>query len=56
MKHSWLMLACLAVPIALLVIVYGFGVRNQAVFWIALAMCPLMHIVMMKMHKGEKCH
>ncbi len=56
MKNHWLMmLACLAIPIALLVVVYGFGIRNTAIYWLALLMCPLIHFIMMRMNKG-KCH
>lgn len=55
-KHTLMMLACLAIPIALLVAVYGFGIRSPIVYWAALLMCPLIHIVMMKLDKGKSCH
>ncbi len=55
-KHTLIMLACLAIPIALLIVVYGLGIRNQAVYWLALLLCPFIHLVMMKMHGKEKCH
>ena len=55
-KHSLLMVLCMLIPVALLVAVYGFGVRNQFVYWIALAMCPIIHLIMMSSHKGKKCH
>ncbi|MBI2970949.1 MAG: DUF2933 domain-containing protein [Candidatus Aenigmarchaeota archaeon] len=55
-KHTLLMLACMAVPAALLAIVYILGIRNEAIYWLALLSCPVMHILMMKLHKDEKCH
>jgi len=53
-KHTWMMLACLAIPIAVLIMAYGFGIRNPIVYWTALLMCPAIHIIMMI--SGEKCH
>ncbi len=49
-----LLLACLAIPIVLLIAVYGFGVQNPIIYWIAFLMCPLIHLVMMR--SGKKCH
>ena len=56
-KHDLLMALCMGAPIILLVVVYLFGIKSQFIYWIALAMCPIMHLVMMKQHKGgKKCH
>ena len=56
-NKQWLMMAgCLVVPIGLLVAVYGFGIKSNAIYWIALIMCPLAHLIMMKMHGDKKCH
>jgi len=62
-KHSWMIVLCCAIPIALLVVIYFLGVSNIYVFWLVVLLCPLMHFFMMKyMHddkrsgKGEKCH
>ena len=63
--HTFVMALCLAVPIALLVGVYGFGIRSTAIYWVAIALCPLIHFVMMRQHSArdkdakagkEKCH
>ncbi|MBI4016189.1 MAG: DUF2933 domain-containing protein [Candidatus Aenigmarchaeota archaeon] len=63
-RHNLLMLACIAVPVALVVAVYGFGIKSTAIYWMALLACPLMHLVMMHAHKekegknkeGAQCH
>lgn len=56
-KHKILMYLCMGLPIALLVVVYAFGIKSSVIYWIALAMCPIMHLVMMKQHEGgKKCH
>ena len=56
-KHNLLMALCMGAPIALLVVVYAFGIKSPIIYWIALAMCPIMHLVMMKQPKGgKKCN
>ncbi|MBI4144665.1 DUF2933 domain-containing protein [Candidatus Woesearchaeota archaeon] len=55
-SHKWLMLACVGIPIALIIIAVVFGIRSPWVYWIALAACPITHLIMMKLHKGESCH
>lgn len=50
------MLACVGIPIALIIIAVVFGIRSPWVYWIALAACPITHLIMMKLHKGESCH
>ncbi len=53
---KWLAVACVVLPIAVLIIVYAFGIRNQLVIWLALLLCPVMHIAMHYLRPEEKCH
>ncbi len=55
-SHNIIMLACLAIPVALLIAVYVIGIKSQWIYWFALLMCPLMHFAMMYLHKEKKCH
>ena len=63
-NHLLLMVICCGLPlIVLLVLIYGFGIRNTYITWAAILLCPLSHIFLMKMHKsgkegdkGGKCH
>jgi amino acid permease len=62
-NHLLLMIICCALPlVVLLVFVYGFGIRNNYIWWAAILLCPISHLIMMRfMHdddKGSKggCH
>ena len=48
-NHLLLMAVCCLLPLlALLVITYGFGIRNNYIYWAAILLCPLSHLIMMK--------
>ena len=50
-----MMAVCCGLPlIVLLVLIYGFGIRNMYITWAAILLCPLSHLVMMRMHKSDK--
>ena len=63
-NHLLMMAVCCGLAlIVLLVIIYGFGIRNTYITWLAILLCPLSHLLMMNMHKpdkqadkGGKCH
>ena len=59
-KHLLIMILCCIAPfLVLLVIMYGFGIRNTYLYWAAIIICPLSHLIMMKyMDHGKKegCH
>jgi len=53
-KHSWIIVLCCAIPIALLIAVYFLGLSNKYIFWLVVLLCPLMHFFMMKYMHGDK--
>ena len=53
-KHSWMIILCCAIPVVLIAAIYFFGISNKYLFWLALVLCPVMHLVMMKYMHGDK--
>lgn len=49
MKHMLMMLACCLIPFGLATVLYALGYSVVAGYMMLL-LCPLMHLVMMKMH------
>ncbi|MBI4150529.1 hypothetical protein HY492_00210 [Candidatus Woesearchaeota archaeon] len=53
---KWFAVVCAVVPLAVIITVYALGIRNQLIIWLALLLCPVMHIAMHYLKPEEKCH
>lgn len=53
-NHLLMMVACCLIPIALVVVFVSlFGSGSDSWFWLIILFCPLMHLLMMRGHKGH---
>jgi len=60
-NHLLMMAVCCILPfVFLFILIYGFGIRNNYVYFAALIICPLSHFAMMTFYKDKQkegsCH
>ncbi len=62
-NHGLAMILCCGLPLLLVfILIATVGISNKYVYWSVLLLCPLMHIIMMGLHKhegnkeGGSCH